>query len=55
MRVADRNSLPAGEQRSLRPAEDQLPLSGAYTSSTVTPTAALAIGDRVGRRRDHRP
>jgi HK97 family phage portal protein len=34
-----------GETRSLPPAENQLPLYGAYTSCTITPTAALAIAD----------
>jgi HK97 family phage portal protein len=33
------------EQRSLPPAENQYPLTAAYTASTVTPTAALAIAD----------
>ena len=33
------------ESRALPPAENQLPLLGAYTSSAVTPTVALAIGD----------
>jgi HK97 family phage portal protein len=33
------------ESRALPPAENQLPLLGAYTASTVTPTAALAIAD----------
>ena len=41
----DRSEQPAGETRSLPPAENQLPLMGAYTSSTVTPAAALAIAD----------
>jgi HK97 family phage portal protein len=41
----DRSTQPAGEARSLPPAENELPLMGAYTSSTVTPTAALAIAD----------
>lgn len=41
----DRSTQPAGEARSLPPAENQLPLMAAYTSSTVTPTAALAIAD----------
>jgi phage portal protein BeeE len=43
--LEDRSSPPAGEVRSLPPAENQLPLMGAYTGSTVTPTAALAIAD----------
>ena len=34
-----------GESRSLPPAENQYPLLGAYTASTVTPTQALAIAD----------
>ncbi|MGZ6670799.1 MAG: phage portal protein [Solirubrobacteraceae bacterium] len=33
------------ETRSLPPAENQLPLIGAYTATTVTPAQALAIGD----------
>jgi HK97 family phage portal protein len=43
--LEDRSTQPPGEARSLPPAENQLPLMGAYTSSTVTPTAALAIAD----------
>src|SRR5215207_11662986 len=34
-----------GEQRSLPRPDNELPLLGAYTASTVTPTAALAIAD----------
>lgn len=33
------------EERSLPPAENELPLLGAYPASSVTPTQALAIGD----------
>jgi hypothetical protein len=33
------------EQRSLPRPDNELPLIGAYTASTVTPTAALAIAD----------
>lgn len=33
------------EQRSLPRPENELPLLGGYTASTVTPTQALAIGD----------
>jgi hypothetical protein len=33
------------ESRSLPRPENELPLLGAYTASTVTPTAALAIAD----------
>jgi hypothetical protein len=43
--LEDRSTQPTGEQRSLPPAENQLPLLGAYTASNITPTAALAIGD----------
>jgi phage portal protein BeeE len=35
----------AGETRSLPSPENELPLMAAYTVSTVTPTAALAIAD----------
>ena len=43
--LEDRTTHTPSEARSLPPAENQLPLMGAYTSSTVTPTAALAIAD----------
>ena len=43
--LEDRSTNTPSEARSLPPAENQLPLMGAYTSSTVTPTAALAIAD----------
>src|SRR5438046_784388 len=33
------------EKRSLPPAENALPLTYAYTASSITPIAALAIGD----------
>lgn len=43
--LEDSSSQPVGESRSLPRPENELPLMGAYTSSTVTPTAALAIAD----------
>jgi HK97 family phage portal protein len=43
--LRDQYRISVDEQRSLPPAENQLPLMAAYTSSTVTPSAALAIGD----------
>jgi HK97 family phage portal protein len=43
--LEDRSTQPTGETRSLPAAENELPLFGAYTASTVTPTAALAIAD----------
>ena len=41
--LEDRSTNTPSGARSLPPAENQLALIGAYTSSTVTPTAALAI------------
>ncbi len=43
--LEDRSTQPNGEVRSLPPAENELPLFGGFVSSTVTPTAALAIAD----------
>jgi HK97 family phage portal protein len=43
--LEDRTAPPAGEQRSLPAAENELPLWGGYTSSTVTPIGALGIAD----------
>jgi HK97 family phage portal protein len=43
--LEDRTAPPAGEQRSLPAAENELPLYGGYTSSTVTPIGALGIAD----------
>jgi hypothetical protein len=43
--LEDRSTNAPSEARSLPPAENQLPLMGAYTATTVTPTAALAIAD----------
>src|SRR5215208_5201973 len=40
-----RSTPPAGEPRSLPAPENQLPLLGAYTASSITPGAALAIAD----------
>jgi HK97 family phage portal protein len=45
LREQYRTSIGADEQRSLPRPENELPLLGSYTSSTVTPTAALAIAD----------
>ena len=39
------SSSPRTESRSLPAPENELPLMGAYTPPTVTPTAALAIAD----------
>lgn len=39
------DNLTNTESRSLPPAENELPLLSTFTSSTVTPAAALAIGD----------
>lgn len=43
--LEQRDAQPAGEARSLPPAENELPLWGGYTASNITPVAALAIAD----------
>jgi len=44
--LEDRTAAPTGEQRSLPPAENEVPLWGpAYSSGNVTPLGALAIAD----------
>jgi hypothetical protein len=44
--LEDSATQPKDESRYLPPAQNQLPLMGAYTSWTVTPTAALTITAR---------
>jgi HK97 family phage portal protein len=43
--LEERSTQPNGESRSLPAAENELPLYGGYTSSTVTPIGALGIAD----------
>jgi hypothetical protein len=43
--LEDRSTQPDGEARSIAAPENELPLYGGYTASTITPIGALAIAD----------